>query len=341
MFHNGKKQKICCRSYKNFDENSYQNDLSTAPFHVSEIFDCVDDSYWFCQELMLEVMNRHAPTKTKVITHSQVPYMNCKLRKSINVKHMLQRRWKKCPTESNWEQFRRQRNLVTSLQKRSIQHYLKEKCQGTTNGKEFWNTVNPLISDKYMGSSEITLMEKGSIVNDGTHVSNILNDYYVNITKEIGTPNNLTDNLSVDDITESHRSDDCIKYIKQNIAQESHFSFSEVSLDVIYNKLICLNTRKSTGHDNIPPKLVKTGANVLCRPLHYLVNQCIQTCTFPSPLKYAEVTPIFKKKDRLNKENYRPVSVLPYISKIFKVYYYVSLKLARPLLIKIIFMEHY
>ena len=48
----------------------------------------------------------------------------------------------------------------------------------------------------------------------------------------------------------------------------------------------------------IPPKLIKLGADVLCKPLHYLVNLSIKTSSFPNILKCAEVTPIFKKDDR-------------------------------------------
>ncbi len=313
-----KKQKISYRSYKNFNETDYQQDLANVPFHVSQVFDSVDDSYWFCQELMLEIMNEHAPLKTRVIKHNQVPYMNSKLRKAINVKHMLSRKWKKCQTKSNWEAFRKQRNLVTTLRKTSLLQYMKDKCDMTTNGKDFWDAVKPMISDKYKGSNEITLLENSTIVNDGIQVANIMNDYYVNITKDIGSPDMLTDTMDIHDILLSHSSHESIKYIEENINNNTTFSFTEVPIDDVYNKLRRINVKKATGHDMIPPKLVKLGADALCKPLHYLVNYSIKTSSFPSELKYAEVTPVFKKNDRLNKENYRPVSILPCLSKLFE-----------------------
>ena len=48
------------------------------------------------------------------------------------------------------------------------------------------------------------------------------------------------------------------------------------------------------------------------------INLLIEKDYFPEELKLAEVSPIFKKKDDLDKENYRPVSVLPHMSKVFK-----------------------
>ena len=64
--------------------------------------------------------------------------------------------------------------------------------------------------------------------------------------------------------------------------------------------------------------LQNLGANILCHPLQYLVKKCIDDSIFPTALKKAEITPIYKKGNSLQKENYRPVSVLPCVSKIFE-----------------------
>ena len=57
------KSMIKYRSFKHFDKCKYEEDLSLAPFHVGNIFDDIDDSMWFCESLMLNVMNTHAPVK--------------------------------------------------------------------------------------------------------------------------------------------------------------------------------------------------------------------------------------------------------------------------------------
>ena len=79
-----------------------------------------------------------------------------------------------------------------------------------------------------------------------------------------------------------------------------------------------IDTKKATNKNTIPPKILKVSCNTSAETLHNLFNECLTTGNFPDNLKVVDITPVFKKKDPLNKENYRPVSVLPSISKIFE-----------------------
>ena len=76
--------------------------------------------------------------------------------------------------------------------------------------------------------------------------------------------------------------------------------------------------KKSTGFDDIPSKLLKIGSAPLACPIFDLINLIFMEVCFPDMLQYAEVAAVFKKLDNLNKENYRPVSVLTALSKSFE-----------------------
>ena len=75
--------------------------------------------------------------------------------------------------------------------------------------------------------------------------------------------------------------------------------------------------RATTGN-SIPSKTLKLSADTSADILQNLFNDMLSTGNFPDNMKLADITPVFKKKDPLKKENYIPVSILSAISKIFE-----------------------
>jgi len=71
-------------------------------------------------------------------------------------------------------------------------------------------------------------------------------------------------------------------------------------------------------NDGIPPKILNAGGKTLAGPTSKIINTMIDTSTFPSKLKMAQVSPIFKQDDPFITKNYRPVSVLPTMSKLYE-----------------------
>ena len=71
-----------------------------------DVFDETDDSYWIWHELTMQIVNEHAPIKTKTIKAHGVPYMNGELRRNINMKNMLKRRYERFKNKTNWEKYK-------------------------------------------------------------------------------------------------------------------------------------------------------------------------------------------------------------------------------------------
>ena len=79
-----------------------------------------------------------------------------------------------------------------------------------------------------------------------------------------------------------------------------------------------LENKTSSGHDGISNKLLKLIQDEVSKPLTLIINQMLTTGIFPDAFKQSKIVPIFKKGDSSLLTNYRPISMLPNISKIFK-----------------------
>ena len=317
---------IFYRSFKHFDENQYVNDLRAAPLHVSNIFDDVDDQLWYHNSLLKQVTDDHAPLKVKRTKGQAAFYMNDKLRKTINVKSMLRRKYEKFPNAYNWSKFKSKRNEVNKLKRDAMKLYFDKKCNDATitekgNNRMFWEVVKPYFSSKIKNNSEkISLFENNdTVLNDPEDVCNVFNDHFVSVTNDM-CESIGSNEITVSGFSEHYSNHPSVVKIRSKLShcENSHFSFRSVDSNDVFTKLRSLNPRKSCGFDLIPAKFLRLGANVICKSLTPIINESLESAVFPTTLKQAEVSPIFKKGDPLLKGNYRPVSILTSISKIFE-----------------------
>ena len=89
-------------------------------------------------------------------------------------------------------------------------------------------------------------------------------------------------------------------------------------MEVITENLFKMNAKKSTGHNGLSLRILKLSAAALAAPLTTLFNYCIRSSTFSSDWKMINVSLIHRKDEVTNKNDYRPVSVLSAISKLFE-----------------------
>ena len=116
-----------------------------------------------------------------------------------------------------------------------------------------------------------------------------------------------------------------IVQIKNHSKEDYNFQFQKTSTEKIEKIINKINIKKATGVDGIPAKVVKHSKSIVAPQLTCLINLSIETGVFPDRLKEAQVTPLHKKNNALDKTNYRPVSVLPIFSKIFEKVYEIQL----------------
>ena len=108
------------------------------------------------------------------------------LRKQIMVRSKLRNIFSKNRNYENWCKYKRQHNLCLNLLQKAKKSFCKNLDEKeVSDNKVFWKKVKPLFSDKGENSSKITLVEKNSIIVDEKKIANIMNNYFINITKTL------------------------------------------------------------------------------------------------------------------------------------------------------------
>jgi hypothetical protein len=311
--------KIQYRSYKTFNECNFQNDVSLMPKQICDVFDDVSDQYWAFNVMYSDILNEHAPIKQRTVKGDKIPYMYSDLMKQMYRRNMLKNKFFKSRTSKNWENYKKQRNYVTSLRKKAIKSYFQKKCTNVSKPKDFWNCVKPFFSDKSTNDTRIILKEDDNIVSNSEDVANVLNNYFINIADSINCTDLKMEHTSVNVMFEYHSCHSSIQTIESNVSSNNEvFEFKEITCDVMFRKLRSIKTNKSSGYDHITPKSVKLCTKELTMPLTSLVNNAFKSSSFPDDMKKAQVCPIFKKKDHMAKENYRPINLISIFAKIFE-----------------------
>ena len=203
-----------------------------------------------------------------------------------------------------------------------------------TENKTFWKTLKPFLTDKVKTKSKITLIEKKykdsstepseEIISDEEKVAEIFN-FFVNIVPNLKIPNNhncdmdfqKTDDPVLNAINK-YRYHSSIVMINSKIEPESIFSFTTVQYDDVLRKIKNLNVSKASQQSDIPTKILIENSEYFSLYFHKNINFCLEQSVFPHVLKLADVAPIYKKKSKASKDNYRPVSILSNISKVYE-----------------------
>jgi hypothetical protein len=169
-----------------------------------------------------------------------------------------------------------------------------------------WKVVRSELGKRTQCPKIPEIYVDNSLTDNPDKVSNHFNDLFINI----GCRNDKSSSLS-----------EAIK-LNQNLSvlsRDTHgFRFVTVTEQEVYKTIKRLKSKFSSGWDEIPSVVVRPAASYIAKPITHIINNSIRTGVFPNKLKFALVNPIFKKGDNKYATNYRPVALLPVLSKIFE-----------------------
>ena len=278
-------------------------------------------------DVTIGVLNSLVPLKKKIIRGNQQPFMNKILNKAVMYRSSLRSKFLKDRSEINKAAYNKQRNYCVNLFRRQKKRYFEDLDPKniTDNNKRFWKTIKPLLSDKQTSSENIILLEGNNLITEDQKVAETLNNFFIkavpNLNLEINkTFLSCTEGISdpilkVIKMYEKHPS---IILIKEHVTKSDKFSFSKVTVNDAEKELTLLDTGKSCLKSDIPTKVLKDNINLFSTILSNSFNESQETGYFPDKFKMADITPVFKKGVRTSVSNYRPISILSNLSKVFE-----------------------
>ena len=314
------------RKYKNFDEIQFRNDL----IGQLAIFDIKNMGYDDFKNIFMSVLDKHAPMKKKVVRGNNAPFMNTILSKAFMHRSKLKNNYNKNPTEENKALYNRQRNFCVSLLKKEKKKYYNSlDMKIFQDNKKFWQTIKPLFSDKQQDlKKNIVIVENETITSNNREVAEKFNTFFMEAVESLdiepfNSPNDILgdfecDHDTIDTIINRYKTHPSIQKIKENATIENKFEFIDVTSDNIEREIRKLDPKKASIQNDIPTKILIGSNDIVCNYLSSIYNNSKNNQNYPLSLKVADVTPIHKSKERTLLKNYRPVSLIPVISKLYE-----------------------
>lgn len=289
---------------------------------LSNIIDNIDNNllvdpnitYDILLEIISKAREKYFPEKKVRFNkhkHKISEWITTGIIKSIEFRDNLYKKWKMM--DPNSQEYRNaQQNLtlyniylnkIIKLAKKD--YYTQQFEKYRLDIRKTWDTLKTILNK--MKSKSVypkTFFFQGHRITDMVSIANKFNEYYTcigsNLANAIDTNGKPAHNT----------------YLKN--PSITTFLFTYTSTEEVLKLINNLKPKHSAGHDSISSKLLKKMGTIIAPSLTVIINQSLCTGIFPNKLKIAKVIPLYKKNDDSQIENYRPISLLSSISKLFE-----------------------
>lgn len=271
------------------------NIASNASFSINEKIELIDSEIY-------NLFNCQLPIRQIRVRGSKKGWLNADLLRLINLKNRYYKKMYQSsisPTDNQIRHYHKFKNYVLYQIRKTKKKYLSQKLSESSSS--FYKSLRQ-FSGKQKSSTIIDgLSVDGRYVDVESDIAHSMNTFFTNLPNSLAL--NSTDTLSTHD---------------QATTKSKLFHFRSVSCEEVLQHLNGLNPSKCGGVRQVPAFIYKSISDLLALPMSIIINQTLRNGSFPDYLKVALVTPIFKKGDKKDPSNYRPISSLPILSKVFE-----------------------
>ena len=285
--------------YKDGDYENFREALRNAAWDDCFIDADVDACCDRWSTTFLNIARTYIPNKTVLVRPRDTPWFTNQLRNFRRKVHRLYKLAKQNPTANNWQRYKTNRGEYQDALDSAESLYrdkLAESLTQSRNTKSWWKTMKSMLGkgcdDSYPPMYD---SENSTYVSDNRGKAQLINNFFLSHSKVDSSNVDLPPFEPITDLT---------------------LSDIEASHNDVYDLIKSLDVNKSSGHDGISARMLKEAGDSIVPSLTRLINLSLEHCIYPTTWKWANVIPLFKKGDKDNPNNYRPISVLPTVSKI-------------------------
>ena len=297
------------RQLKPDNIRGFKNSLSLTNFNEILSESDPEVAYDKFDTKLNNLLNIHCPIKTSKISKRSTPkkpWVTHSIIKSIRTKDKLYKQYITKPNPETKVKYTKYRNTLNSLLRASKKnHYSSQLNLHKNNMKKTWQTLNSLLGrNKPTKASSYFTDDNGVEIKDPKMIADKFNDFFTNIGPSLASKIPQPDTAVLE-----HMSSDSIS--------DSLFLIPCTSEEVLKITL-SLKPSTSCGVDGISSNFLKQIIPEIIDVIVHIFNCSLSTGIVPSKLKIAKVNPVFKSGDKHKFTNYRPISILPSISKLLE-----------------------
>ena len=297
---------ITCRNYSKYDKNLLLQEINNHDWCTYYSLGDVNKVWQYFKSVLTTSFQKHAPITLKRVKGNYCPWLSPEIKKQMNSRDSLLRKARKSKNEDDWAIYRRFKNTCNNMIRRARNNYHQNKLiEHKNNPKMFWQHIKNIFPCKSNKSNDnVPFLEESETPQ--TSQANTFCSFFASVASSLKKKT-----FPLTNFVWRYSS-------KDKPITPTTFNFKYVSTVFVEKELKTLKIGKAAGLDNFPPRLLKDVATVISNPLSHLINLSLISGTVPSEWKVAKLIPIHKSGRTTTANNYRPISILPILSKILE-----------------------
>ncbi len=302
------------RQLKNYSSDVFCNLILLQCHILDKIFntDNVNDQVTIFNETFLKCLDECAPLVTKEVKRPFAPYMTENIRSLIHRRNCVQRSLSKhrnnVDLQNSYKNLKRE--VKSALHQAKSEHNIKNLEDSKGNSRETWRIIRELVPD---GKKKTVILPVSD--DDGEESTKQRAEHFNKYFSKVGSE---TFQKSRQSLIHYDNGQQYVTNILNYETPDTMFRPSPTTWETVTLIIKHMKNTNSYGSDGIPFRYIKDSLPVIVSYLTCILNTSIATGIVPTSWKHSVVVPVFKSGNKCEPQNYRPISLLPVVSKILE-----------------------